>query len=51
MDYEDCTDLDWAEYEFSTIEYDYRIHPDATKAIRNILKRYISDKKHTDINT
>lgn len=37
-DYYDATKLDWAEYEFATIEYDYRIHPDAAKRIRQIFK-------------
>lgn len=37
--YEAMTQLDWAEYEFATIEYDFRIHADAAKAIRNIFKR------------
>jgi len=43
-DYDACTDLDWAEYEFATIEYDHRLSPDAARAIRAIFKRYINDK-------
>jgi len=29
----------WAEYEFATTEYDYRIHPDAAKTIRTMFRR------------
>lgn len=39
QEYEDMTALDWAEYEFDTIEYDYKIHPEAAKAIRSLFKR------------
>lgn len=39
QDYESMTPLDWAEYEFATIEYDYKIHPGAARAIREIFKR------------
>jgi len=38
-DYDGVTPLEWAEYEFATIEYDHRISPDAAKAIRAIFKR------------
>lgn len=39
QEYEEMSKLDWAEYEFTTIEYDYVIHPNAAKAIRAIFKR------------
>jgi hypothetical protein len=42
-DYDNVTPLEWAEYEFATIEYDYEIHPEAAKAIYEILKR-LADK-------
>ena len=35
-DYDRMTELDWAEYVFDTIAYDYQIHEDAAKAIRAI---------------
>ena len=38
-DYANVTELEWAEYEFETIEYDYQIHPKAAKIIRNLFKR------------
>jgi len=38
-EYEDMTPLDWAEYEFATIEYDYKIHPEAARRIRELLER------------
>ena len=38
-EYESMTQLDWAEYEFATIEYDYMIHPKAAISIRAIFKR------------
>lgn len=38
-DYEALTGLDWAEYEFATIEYDYNIHPNAANSIRAIFER------------
>ena len=37
--YEGMTPLDWAEYEFATIEYDFKIDPRAAEAIRAIFKR------------
>jgi hypothetical protein len=43
MNYEDCTPLDWAEYEFATIEYDYMIQPEAARRIREIFKRLYED--------
>lgn len=39
QEYESMTQLDWAEYEFATIEYDYKIPPKAAEAIRTIFKR------------
>lgn len=41
-DYDAVSPADWAEYEFATIEYDYKIHPDAAKRIRGIFRRYIN---------
>lgn len=38
-DYDKMTELDWAEYQFATIEYDYNIHPQAANAIRAIFKQ------------
>lgn len=38
-DYEALTELDWAEYEFATIEYDYNIHANAANSIRAIFER------------
>ncbi|KKL05457.1 hypothetical protein LCGC14_2605840 [marine sediment metagenome] len=38
-DYDDVTPLKWAEYELATIEYDYKVHPEAAKMIRNLFKR------------
>lgn len=38
-EYEDVTELGWVEYEFATIECDYRIHPDAARAINRMFKR------------
>ncbi len=43
-DYDDVTPLEWAEYEFATIEYDYKVHPDAAKSILNIFKRLYNDR-------
>lgn len=33
------TELDWAEYEFATVEYDYQIPPRAAERIRALFKR------------
>lgn len=38
-EYDEVTPLEWAEYEFATIEYDYRIPERAANAIRAIFKR------------
>lgn len=38
-DYERMTELDWAEYQFATVEYDYNIHPRAAESIRAIFKQ------------
>lgn len=38
-DYDDVTPLEWAKYEFATIEYDYKVHPEAAKRILNLLER------------
>lgn len=43
-DYTHLTELDWAEYEFATIEYDFRIHPIAAERIRHLFKR-LHDKR------
>lgn len=42
-EYDEVTPLEWAEYEFSTIEYDYRIPTEAAQRIREIFKRYIKE--------
>jgi len=47
QDYEDVTPLEWAEYEFATIEYDYRIHPVAASAIRGIFERLVERANET----
>lgn len=38
-EYDSLTELDWAEYQFATIEYDYHIHPDAARSIRAIFEQ------------
>ena len=38
-DYESVSELDWADYQIATIEYDYRIHPKAAESIRSIFKQ------------
>ncbi len=38
-DYKDVTPIEWVEYEFATIEYDYKIHPEAAKRIMALFKR------------
>lgn len=38
-DYDNVTPLEWAEYEFATIEYDHKISPDAARGIRAIMQR------------
>ena len=38
-EYKHITELDCVEYEFSTIEYDFQIHPIAAKRIRELFKR------------
>lgn len=38
-DYKDVTPLEWAEYEFATIWYDYCIPKPAAEAILDIFKR------------
>lgn len=42
-DYDDVTPLEWAEYEFATIVYDYGIPADAATAIRAIFIRLAKD--------
>lgn len=44
-DYDRVTPREWAEYEFATIEYDYRIPAPAAKAIRSILDRLAKEGK------
>ena len=38
-EYEEASELDWAGYEFATIEYDYKIHPEAAKRIQQLFVR------------
>lgn len=38
-DYGAITPLDWARYEFATIEYDHKISPEAARAIDAIFQR------------
>lgn len=38
-DYDEVTELEWATYELDTIIYDYRIHPEASARIRDLLQR------------
>jgi hypothetical protein len=38
-DYKDCSERDWVEYEFGTIEYDFNIHPEAARRIRSLFDR------------
>ena len=42
-DYANTTELDWVMYEFSTIAYDFRIHPEASRRIQELFKR-LSEK-------
>jgi len=39
-------DLEIAEYQFATIEYDYKVHPDAAEAIRRIFKQLYEGGNH-----
>ena len=46
-EYRYLTELDAVEYVFSTIEYDFKIHPIAAKQIRELFKRlYEKGKKN-----
>ena len=47
-DYKNVTPLEWAEYEFATTEYDYKIHPDAAKTIRSIFRRLYGESRTQD---
>lgn len=38
-DYDKLNAYDWAMYEFATIEYDYKIHPDAARRIVELFKQ------------
>jgi hypothetical protein len=38
-EYSTMTELDWAEYMFATIEYDYNLHPRAAQSIRAIFRQ------------
>lgn len=40
-EYANITPLEWAEYEFATIEYDYRIQEEAAARIRGIFKQLV----------
>lgn len=44
-DYDSLSELDWAKYEFATIEYDFKIHPDAAKRIRKLFERLHEQNK------
>ena len=44
-EYESLTELDWFRYEFATLEYDYKIHPDAARSIEKMFER-MYDKLH-----
>ena len=44
-DYDEVTPLEWAEYEFATIEYDAQLTPRTAEAIRAIFKRLANDKE------
>ncbi len=45
-EYDAMTELDWAEYEFATIEYDYNIHEKAARSIRAIFERLYKGNKY-----
>jgi hypothetical protein len=45
-DYDNVTPLEWAEYEFATIEYDFRIPLKAAQGIREIMKRLAERVTH-----
>lgn len=38
MDYDDVTPLEWANYEFATVEYDYKISSEAADRIYRIME-------------
>ena len=38
-EYDDVTEREWVEYEFSTIQYDYQLHPDAARRIQGLFDR------------
>ncbi len=42
-DYAEVTPLEWAEYEFDTVAYDYKIPEKAAATIRNIMKRLANE--------
>ena len=41
----EMSSLDWAMYEFATIEYDYRIHPHAARRIEKLFENIYKDSK------
>ena len=40
-DYDEVTELEWVLYEFSTIAYDYKIHPKAVDQIISLFQRLV----------
>ena len=42
-DYDNITELDWVLYEFATIAYDYKIHPEAVRRINELFERLVKD--------
>jgi hypothetical protein len=43
-DYVELTPLDWVKYEFETIEYDYKIHPEAANRIRSLFEQLFKEE-------
>ena len=39
--YETCSPFEWAMYEFATIIYDYKVHPEAAKRVELIFKQLV----------
>lgn len=42
-DYKDVTPLEWAMYEFATIQYDHDLSEEVSIAIENIFKRLANE--------
>lgn len=45
-EYANLTEYDWVMYEWGTIAYDYRVHPDAQSQIEILFKRLWNAKDH-----